>query len=49
MAASSAAQEAIYLRGLLKDLGISTTIYQDNQGSIAMGKNFMTTRRSKHI
>jgi hypothetical protein len=52
MAGCAAAQEAIYLKSLLKDLGYSDkpiNIYQDNQGAIAMGRNNMTTKRSKHI
>ena len=53
MAVCSAVQEAIYLRALLKDFGYEqngpTTIYQDNQGSIAMSKNAIVSRRTKHI
>jgi hypothetical protein len=53
MAASSAAQEAIYLRALLKDLGCvqerPTKILQDNQGAIAMAKDVISSRRTKHI
>ena len=40
---SSAAQEAIWLRRLMKDLGrqmdAPTTIYEDNQGAIELAKN----------
>ena len=53
MAVCAATQEAIYLRALLKDLGheqtTPTTIFQDNQGSIAMSKNTVNSRRTKHI
>lgn len=53
MAASAAAQEALYLRRLLEEIGHEckepTVIFQDNQGSLAMGNSWMTKRRSKHI
>lgn len=53
MAASQAAQEALYLRHLLCDLGYEqtgpTTIYEDNQGCIAMSKNPVMRDRCKHI
>ena len=53
IASSAAAQEAIYLQNLLNEIGIvqkkPTIIFQDNKGSIAMARNFMTTQRSKHI
>jgi len=52
ISASLACQEAIYLRNLLKDMGYeqkTTYLFQDNQGSIAMARNWMTTSRSKHI
>jgi len=53
MAVCAAAQEAIHLRKLLKDLLIEdkgpVTIFQDNKAAIAMANNQMTTKRSKHI
>ena len=42
IALSSAAQEAIWLRKLLTELGISTVcvkLMEDNQGAIALAKN----------
>ena len=49
----SATQEAIWLRGLLKDLNycakIATMIFQDNQGCIALAKNPVYHSRTKHI
>ena len=53
MAASLATQEATYLRRLLRDLGIKqtggTTIFEDNQGCIALAKNPVHHERTKHI
>jgi hypothetical protein len=53
IAASIATQEAIYLTTLLKDLchpiDGPMTIYQDNQGAIALEKNPVGHRRMKHI
>jgi hypothetical protein len=53
MAASSAAQEAIYLRRLLESLGHKqespTIIYEDNQSCIAMADNPAQSQRIKHI
>ena len=53
MSLYSATQEAIWLRLLLKDLKYSdkasTTIYQDNQGCIALAKNPVYHSRTKHI
>jgi hypothetical protein len=53
MALCTAAQEAIYLRALLKDLNYEqegeTIIHQDNQGCMAMANNSMTSTRAKHI
>ena len=53
MALCAAIQEAVYLRLLLSDLGYTqnepTLIYQDNQGSIAMAKNAIISRRTKHV
>ncbi len=53
MAASAAAQEAIHLRSLMQSLGFTqkgpTTIWDDNQGCIAMTKNPVQHKRTKHI
>lgn len=53
MAACAAVQEAIYMRRLLGDLGFHlsgpTAIHADNQSCIAMGKNPVHHKRSKHI
>jgi hypothetical protein len=53
MAVSAAVQEAIFLRGLMGDLGYvqagATTIYEDNQGCIAMTENPVMHQRTKHI
>ena len=53
IAASIAAQEAIYLTSLLQDLchpiQDAVTIFQDNQGAIEMEKNPTSHRRTKHI
>ena len=53
MALSSATQEAIWLRSLLKDLDAlqqqPTVIYEDNQACIAVVKNPTCHSRMKHI
>eukprot|EP00961_Rhodomonas_salina_P253661 3428173-Rhodomonas_salina.1 len=53
MAAARAAQEALYLRHLLLDLGYEqmepTVIYEDNQACIAMSKNPTQRERCRHI
>ena len=53
MALSAAVQEAIWLRGMLKDLGFEqskcTIIFQDNQSSIKLAKNPEMHQRTKHI
>lgn len=50
---SSAAQEAIWLRRLLKSLSVDvsepTVINEDNQGTICLTKNPTTHARTKHI
>ena len=50
---SSATQEAIWLRCLMKDFGkqrdATTTIYEDNQGAIELAKNAKYHSRTKHI
>jgi hypothetical protein len=53
VALGAATQEALWLRQLHSDLKIdidvATTIYEDNQGAIAMSKNPVGHKRSKHI
>jgi hypothetical protein len=53
MATCAAVQEAIYLRQLFYDLGLeqreATTIFQDNQGCIALSNNPIYHKRTKHI
>lgn len=53
MALFDATREAIWLRRLLKDMKMLKnkviTIYQDNQGCIALAKNPVSQQRTKHI
>ena len=53
IAMGSATQEAIWLRQLMFDLEVNvqgpTEILEDNQGSIAMAKNPVGHKRTKHI
>lgn len=53
MALYSATQMVIWLRQLLGDLGhapcMETTIYEDNQGCIALARNPVFHSRTKHI
>ena len=53
MAASLAALEAIFLRGMLSEIGCAqkspTVIGMDNQGAIALSKNYISNSRTKHI
>lgn len=53
MALVSATQEAMWLRRLLNDLNINTAepteILGDNQGTIAMMRNPVGHKRTKHI
>ena len=54
MAASVAALEAVFLRGLLHDdFGIGqddpTKIGIDNQGAVALAKNYISNSKTKHI
>uniref|UniRef100_A0AAV1UFQ5 Reverse transcriptase Ty1/copia-type domain-containing protein n=1 Tax=Peronospora matthiolae TaxID=2874970 RepID=A0AAV1UFQ5_9STRA len=53
MSLYSATQEMTWLRRLLKDLCMyndgPTTVYQDNQGSIALARNSVYNSRTKHI
>jgi hypothetical protein len=53
MAAAEAAAEAIWLRGLLNELGAvqhgATSIYEDNHGAIKISRNDCSHSRTKHI
>jgi len=52
MAIADAARECLWLRSLLRELGHdlpTTTIFEDNQGCIALSENAFTKKRSKHI
>ena len=53
MALCAAAQEAIALRALVGDFGVNvetpTTIYEDNQGALAMAYNPVHYAKTKHI
>ena len=52
MALYAAAQEAVWLRLLLSNIRFelgATTIYEDNQGCIALAKNPVFHARTKHI
>jgi hypothetical protein len=52
MAAAAATKEAVWLRKLLKDLGINAgtvNIMADNQSAIKLTKNPIASARSKHI
>jgi hypothetical protein len=53
-AMAHAAKELIWLRQLLKDLGMSkyrapTTLYSDNQGAISLAKNPTHHAKTKHV
>ena len=52
IALSSTSQEAIWLRQLLSDIGENytdpITIMEDNQGAIAMARDPITHKRTKH-
>jgi transposase InsO family protein len=52
LALSSAVQEAVWLRQLLREIGFPqgpTVIFEDNQGCIALAKNPSHHKRTKHI
>jgi hypothetical protein len=53
VAATTAACHAVWLRRLLKDMGhavkYTTTIFCDNNSAIALSKNHMFHKKSKHI
>ena len=52
MAASQAATEIMYFRGLLYEFGRElepTTLYVDNQGAVELSKDMKSCQRSRHI
>ena len=53
MAAGAAAQELMWLRELLREIGFeqhgSTSIYEDNRSCINLSENPMFHKRTKHI
>ena len=54
VALSQAAQEAVWLRRLLEEIGMDLTqnptlIHEDNQGAIAIARNPVSHARTKHI
>jgi hypothetical protein len=52
MSAAEAVKEAIWLRGLVNDLGLQqdeTVVFCDSQSSIHLTKNQMYHERTKHI
>jgi hypothetical protein len=53
VAGSKAAQEAVYLRQLLRDLDYEqlfpSTLFEDNQGAICIAKNPVSRDRTRHI
>jgi hypothetical protein len=53
IAASQATQEAVWLRGLLDSLSVEpvgpTRLFEDNQGCIAMTRNPVGHKRTKHV
>ena len=52
MAASMAATEIMYFRGLLSELGHDlepTVLYVDNQGAVELSKDMKSCQRSRHI
>ena len=54
MALSEATQEAVWLKAFMSELGEvmgndAVTVYEDNQGAIALAKNPESHKRTKHI
>ena len=53
IALSESAQEAVWMRDLLKGVGLTqelpTVLYEDNQGAIALARNPKDHSRTKHI
>jgi transposase InsO family protein len=52
-AKAAAIQEVLWLRGLMKELGLRThagsTVHGDNQSAIAVAKNGVKSERTKHV
>jgi hypothetical protein len=52
-AKAAAIQEVLWLRGLMKELGLHTqagsTVHGDNQSAIAVAKNGVKSERTKHV
>ena len=52
-AEAAAIQEVLWLRGVLKELGLSThtgsVVHGDNQSAIAVSKNGIKGERTKHV
>jgi hypothetical protein len=53
MAASQAAAEVLYIRGLLREMGVilpgPTPLYVDNSGAVELSKDLKSCQRSRHI
>ena len=53
MAASQAAAEILYVRGLLREMGVElggpTVLYVDNSGAVELSKDLKACQRSRHI
>ena len=53
IAASTAACEIVYLRGLLAEMGVPqpapTVLYVDNQGAVELSKDAKSCHRSRHV
>ena len=52
MAASQAACEIMYFRGILRELGHDldpTVLYVDNQGAVELSRDMKSCKRSRHI
>ena len=53
IAASAAACEIVYLRGLLAEMGVPqhapTVLYVDNQGAVELSKDAKSCHRSRHV
>ena len=49
----AAVREAVYLRGLLQEMGLAqvepTTLFEDNQPCIQIAKNPVTSSRTRHV
>jgi hypothetical protein len=53
IAASDAALEVVYLRGVLREMGLAqtkpTVLYVDNQGAVELSKDQKSCQRSRHV